>query len=252
MKSNVEWKKWGEIDPLYAVASWKNRERTGSNPWTDEEFYNLGRSDWNDFQKHWKQYGLDFGHCIEIGCGAGRITAQLSAHFEHVSAFDVSEHQIDYAKKRLAAANVDFQTTNGLQIPLPDQQATAAFSVHVFQHFESHRDALLVFRELHRTLKPGGTLMVHLPIYDLPDVKIAALFRRALVFTKRLSDLKAGVHRALMVRGKARPVMRRLRFERAKLIEMVQSIGFVDIEFHLFPVQSNGSYHEFLFSTKPR
>jgi len=43
MKSNQEWMQWGKVDPLYAVASWKDRERSGSNPWTDEEFYAIGQ-----------------------------------------------------------------------------------------------------------------------------------------------------------------------------------------------------------------
>jgi hypothetical protein len=44
--------------------------------------------------------------------------------------------------------------------------------------------------------------------------------------------------------------MRRLRFDRHQLLNQLQKIGFSRIEFRMFPVQSNQSYHEFLFATK--
>ena len=43
MKSNTEWKIWGKYDPLFGVANWRGRERTGTNSWTDEDFYSLGQ-----------------------------------------------------------------------------------------------------------------------------------------------------------------------------------------------------------------
>src|SRR5438094_7720902 len=42
--SNVEWQRWGEIDPLYGVAATTGRARSGPHPWTDEEFYERGRT----------------------------------------------------------------------------------------------------------------------------------------------------------------------------------------------------------------
>ena len=40
---------WGKTDPLFAVASWENRNREGTSPWTEDEFFQLGKSDWQDF-----------------------------------------------------------------------------------------------------------------------------------------------------------------------------------------------------------
>jgi len=86
MKSNIEWEKWGERDPLYAVAAWPGKEKGNKNTWTDDEFYELGASDWEDFLRHWRHYRLRPAHCLEIGCGAGRITKQMSQTFERVTA----------------------------------------------------------------------------------------------------------------------------------------------------------------------
>ena len=250
MKSNTEWQKWGERDPLFAVSAWPGKQRGEPAAWTDEEFYELGRSDWEDFYTHWQQYGVDRRHCIEIGCGAGRITKQLAVCFQHVTALDVSEHQLAYAKTRLETANVNFVLTNGLDIPLDDGTCTGAFSSHVFQHFDSHQEAYDVLREVHRVLRAGGTLMVHLPIYHFPDMPVARLFPPIISFVKRVGDLRAAANRRLLMKGHWTFVMRRLRFEKNQLISALRSIGFSAVEFRSFAVRSNGDYHEFAFATK--
>ncbi|HEY4416355.1 MAG TPA: hypothetical protein VGO57_11745, partial [Verrucomicrobiae bacterium] len=93
-------------------------------------------------------------------------------------------------------------------------------------------------------------LMIHLPLYDLPDAKVSILFPPIIAFAKHLSDLKAAVDRRHLLKGKWKPVMRRLRFDRQQLINQLQNMGFSRIEFRKFSVQSNHSYHEFVFATK--
>jgi ubiquinone/menaquinone biosynthesis C-methylase UbiE len=257
MKSNIEWEKWGEHDPLYAVASWPGKERGSSNAWTDAEFYELGRSDWADFLKHWQQYGLKPGHCVEIGCGAGRMTKQLAGTFQRVTGVDVSQHQLDYARGHISASNVTLTITDGTRLPVADRSCDAAFSTHVFQHFESHNDALQVFREIHRGLVEGGTLMIHLPLYDLPEVEasmilapVAFLCKKLNDLHKRLSDLKVAIRRRQLRKGKWKSVMRMLYFDRRRLIRELRDIGFSDIEFSMFAMRSNNDYHGVVLATK--
>ena len=240
----------GERDPLYAVATWQGKERGTPNAWTDEEFYQLGHADWSDFLRHWQHYGLNRGTCIEIGCGAGRITKQLGQCFQHVTGLDVSQHQLDYARAHVSASTVTFTLSDGTRLPVADGACDAVFSVQVFQHFESLDDAYAVFQDIHRALTPNGTLMIHLPLYTLPDTKVSKLFPPVIGFAKRLSDLKAALDRHSLLKGKWKPVMRRLRFDRHQLINRLQDMGFSRIEFRMFPVQSNNSYHEFVFATK--
>ena len=59
MKSNIEWKKWGQVDPLYAVATWPGKQKGSEKPWTDDEFYALGASDWQDFHSKWQSFGYE-------------------------------------------------------------------------------------------------------------------------------------------------------------------------------------------------
>ena len=250
MKSNVEWKKWGEKDPLYAVATWQGKERGAREAWTDDEFYSLGKSDWEDFESHWKDYGLHGGSCIEIGCGAGRITKQLGQYFLNVTGTDVSQHQLDYARKHINSENVTVTLTDGSHLPFADGTYDAAFSVHVFQHFESRDDAYGIFQEIHRVLKENGSLMVHLPLYNLPDSKVSILFKPVLAFEKILGDVKAAYNRKQLLKGLWKPMMRRLRFERNHLIDFLEKIGFERVEIHGFRVRSNRDYHEFVLATK--
>jgi ubiquinone/menaquinone biosynthesis C-methylase UbiE len=245
MKSNKEWKQWGKVDPLFAVATWEGRNKDGQNPWTDEEFYALGQSDWDDFFAQWLQYGCDNRHCIEIGCGAGRLTKYIAETFDQVTALDVSKDQINYARSRINHPNITFCVTDGTEFPSVSNSATAVFSAHVFQHFDSLSDVERVFREAHRALSPGGTIMVHLPIYSLPQSPLQPAFRSLIAASKHVGSLRAEINRK---RGKL--IMRGLACERSWLIQRFEEIGFRQLEFRTFQVQSNQSWHDFVFSRK--
>jgi len=245
VKSNQEWKGWGKVDPLFAVASWKDREKSGNNPWTDDEFYALGRSDWEDFFAQWQQYGCDARHCIEIGCGAGRLTRCIAGTFDQVTALDVSEDQINYARSRIDHPNVAFRVTNGVDFPSNSESVTALFSAHVFQHFDALSDVERVFREAHRALSPSGTIMVHLPIYSLPQSPLQPALRSMIAASKQMGNLKAVVNRKL---GKL--IMRGLACERPWLARCLAEMGFRNIEFRTFQVRSNQSWHDFVFAKK--
>src|SRR5437763_371918 len=148
LSSNIEWKAWAERDPLYAVASCPSKRKEGPAPWTDDEFYELGRSDWQAFHAHWRDYGFSGHSCVEVGCGAGRISKQLVQHFKVVYALDISQHMLEYARQRVTESNVKFLLTPGAEIPLPNSLVTAAFSCHVFQHFNSLEVARRYFSEI--------------------------------------------------------------------------------------------------------
>ena len=245
MKSNTEWIKWGRKDPLFGVSSWQGREKGGVNPWTDEEFYALGQSDFADFISCWNSFGYDRAHCVEIGCGAGRITKYLAGAFDRVSALDVSEDQIEYARSHIDRSNVDYFKVNGTDIPLEAASATAVFSVHVFQHFDSEKEAAKVFREIHRVLNPGGTLMIHLPMHRLPKYPVAPLLAGIISLWKTVGTIKADLNRKA---GKM--IMRGLSYDRTQLAALLQTLGFTEIEFRAFQVKSNRDWHDVVLARK--
>jgi len=247
LKSNLEWEKWGEIDPLFGVASWSNKSKDGKEPWTDEEFYTMGESDWNDFVKFWEEYGLNNHSCLEIGCGAGRITKSMSNYFKSVEAIDVSKGMIEYAQK-LKLPNVRFSVSNGITIPLNDNSIHNVFSCHVFQHFDSLEVAKEIFNEIHRVLLINGTLMIHLPIFNWPQYP--KLFSKIYKLIKIIGQIRANLKRKLMKFNLSKPIMRGLYYDYNFIFSALPKIGFKDIRIVIFTVRSNNAIHPFIFARK--
>ena len=254
LKTNAEWIEWGRRDPLFGVASWANKHADGATPWKEDEFYALGASDWRDFESHWNAYRYTPGTFVEIGCGAGRITNQLSQTFQNGHALDVSEDMIRYARAHVTRGNVEWHLAEGLTIPLGDNTVDAAFSCHVLQHLPSPVVGYAYFREILRTLKPGGSLMVHLPVHIYPagiSSKFAALcdfmHRRLL---QPVLAMKSGIQRLRMKRGGI-PPMHATSFELSELYNSLVKIGFERVEIIAFPTRSNGALHPFVLATKP-
>lgn len=245
LKSNTEWKKWGKEDPLLAVASWANKQKDGAAPWTDEEFYALGLSDWHDFWRHWQQYGVNTESCLEVGCGAGRITKQLGQTFRQVKAVDVSEDMIRRAEKAVGA-NVEFTVIDGIHLPQPDSSIKAVFSTHVLQHLDAVEFGYAYFREFYRVLDSDGTLMVHLPLYSIPGGPLESLLVGSVRSTfRKMGDMRAAIKRRAGVK-----IMRGTRYPMNGLYAFLSGLGFKEIEFRIFPTRSNGDLHPFVFASK--
>ena len=249
VKSNVEWKFWGKHDPLWGVAALQGRNKDGQNPWSDEEFYELGRMDWSDFIIHWEKYGLESNVAVEIGCGAGRITKPMAAYFHQVYAFDVSEDMITYASKNISDENVEFKLSNGSEIPVATKSVNSVFSTHVFQHLDSLDDAALYFREIARVLVPGGTMMIHLPVYSWP-YGMGKWVERVYQLIKVAGNLRAELKRYILKKGGSAHLMRMRSYSIDNLYTLLPKFGFEHIEICIFTTTSNNAPHPFVFARK--
>jgi ubiquinone/menaquinone biosynthesis C-methylase UbiE len=245
LASNREWKKWGEMDPLFAVAAWKGKNRGSSDAWTDEAFYRLGELDWKDFAEHWERFGVQKDSCLEIGCGAGRITRHLASYFKEVHAIDVSEKMIAYAKLH-TSPSVVFQLSNGTQIPVATGSVSSVFSAHVFQHLGSLSIVDNYFAEVARIMKPHGSLMIHVPISRWPlSSRILNVAHLAL---KSIERVKTSGRRILMEYGLRRPIMPLLSCPIEYFFDTMPRHGFGNVELAVFPTKSNNDPHPFVFA----
>jgi SAM-dependent methyltransferase len=224
-------------DVLYHICTWP--EKRGL--WTEEDFYEAGRSDWDDFVCQWRHYDEALGGtCVEIGCGAGRVTSALAPFFEHVVALDVSPDMIERAQRH-CPPNVEFRRVDGPQIPLAEHSVDAVFSVHVLQHLESTDVMAAYLAEALRVLRPGRTLMVHIMLIDgKPSL------RRRLAYEWRLRR-----SRMALGRGEEHTSVRMTLLTTQAALDLLTRTGFVDVELRMFPVRSNGYHHAFWLARRP-
>lgn len=255
-KSNAEWEVWGSTDPLYGVASWDGKGKDGNRPWTREEFLAQGEADWWEFLRHWEGYDVELkepNHVLEIGCGAGRLTWPMTSHFAQVVGVDISASMIEEARKvgefYATGADPDFRIGDGAVLPAIGDSFDGVFSTHVFQHLETKADALTLWTEAYRVLKPGGTAMVHLPIRIWP----AGLERLEWVYAlkRKLGDVKAARARQKMILNGGPPIMRGQSYDWDELEADLRFIGFVDVRLSIFRLASDGGMHHVVFARKP-
>jgi ubiquinone/menaquinone biosynthesis C-methylase UbiE len=228
--------------PLYYILTWPDIA-----DWSEEEFYETGRQEWQDFRDQWMHYaGGDLsGNCLEIGCGAGRFTRQLSEEFDSVEALDVSADFIDRARAA-CGDNATFHQVDGTEIPLADASVDAAFSVHVLQHLKDFEEVTGYLREVRRVLTPGGTAMLHIM---LASSETGPIWTRRGVVWRELSLWRS---RRALRRGRETRGMRMRMYRYEDVYAALDRIGFEDVELRLFPVRTNGFPHSFWMVTAPR
>lgn len=94
----------------------------------------------------------------DVGGGTGFMTAGLAPLVRQVDLLDGSAAMLDVARRNLAQFNnVDFHLADGLALPLPDSSLDAAFANMYLHHCP---DPLAAIREIVRTLRPGGRLVI--------------------------------------------------------------------------------------------
>ena len=233
--TNREWRTLAADDPLYAIAAWPGKERGG---WKRDEFYAEGLREWRDFKRVWSQYATLGGTCVEIGCGAGRITNGLVDTFEHVVGLDVSDRMIELARRAVPAAR--FLEVDGTTIPLEDAEVDAVFTCHVLQHLDTSANVASYLAEAFRVLRPGGTAMVHLLLAGPSRSVPRRLMGEARLRASRMLNANRGAYARV----------RRYRADEVRA--MLEASGFRDVELREFRLLGGtSSPHSFWLGRKP-
>lgn len=100
---------------------------------------------------------------IDVGCGEGKFTRALTAHFDEVHGVDVKESSIAKAQAGAQAQGKDvkFQVASGQSLPFPDQYFDAVVFSNSLHHMPDPAAALA---QAARVLKSGGLLYVMEPV----------------------------------------------------------------------------------------
>jgi SAM-dependent methyltransferase len=94
---------------------------------------------------------------FELGCGVGRIGAELAGEVARWHGLDISENMLDVARSRLhGIGDARFDALSGPRLPmLADASQDKGYCIAVFIHMDKE-DMVLYLREVARVLRPGG------------------------------------------------------------------------------------------------
>lgn len=141
------------------------------NRWPEDEFFQRGRDEIDGLLA-----SLDVepsGTALDFGCGVGRLTQALAAHFDRAVGVDVSAEMIARAEGFNDNPRVSFRLNDASDLAqLPTGSFDFVYSMIVLQHMPSRLAGRYV-RDFIRVLRPGGLAVFQAPegtdyIHPLP------------------------------------------------------------------------------------
>jgi SAM-dependent methyltransferase len=158
-----DWEDLARLDPQWAILA-GDAERFGG--WDDDAFWATGRREVEKALRRADKLGhpVPRGRALEFGCGTGRVTRALAAHFDACLGLDISPHMVEQARSANAdVPNVAFEVNVGERIAAPSGAFDLVYTRLVLQHVPGRAAILAYVRELTRVLAPGGLLLFQLP-----------------------------------------------------------------------------------------
>ncbi len=149
----------------------------------------------------------NYGEILDAGCGLGVFAFELARRFPraNVLGIDLLPSMVqgaEHIRRKVGLENLRFQMTDLRDLPVGDR-FDLAICVDILEHIEDDVSAL---QSLHRLLRPGGILVLHVP----------ALYRRYPVWRKQQN---------FDVQGHVRPG-----YQIADIREKVRKVGFLCLE----------------------
>ncbi|MFY9588465.1 MAG: class I SAM-dependent methyltransferase [Actinomycetota bacterium] len=156
------WNRLGREDPLWAVYS--DPEKRGSR-WDIDAFLETGVTEITHMLEEARACGLDpRGRALDFGCGVGRLTQALAAHFDEVWGVDVAPSMIEEAERinRFPdRVHYRLNTVDDLST-FEDDRFGLVYSSITLQHIEPGF-ARRYIAEFYRVTKPGGAVIFAIP-----------------------------------------------------------------------------------------
>lgn len=94
---------------------------------------------------------------VDVGCGPGPYTEELSRHAELVLGVDLSAGMLAEARARTHAGRFVASVADASALPLGDTSVDVVLAAHMLYHVT---DIDAAVAEFHRVLRPGGSLLV--------------------------------------------------------------------------------------------
>ncbi|MDQ6885420.1 MAG: class I SAM-dependent methyltransferase [Candidatus Dormibacteraeota bacterium] len=157
------WDGLAATDPLWAVLTDPTKK---GNRWDLREFMATGVTEIEALLARIRQleYPLRQARALDFGCGVGRLTQALAAHFGEVVGVDISSKMLEVARAHNAHGDrcryVVNDTTDLRQFP--DGQFDLVYSNITLQHVPA-RYSKTYIGEFLRVLAPGGVAVFQIP-----------------------------------------------------------------------------------------
>jgi SAM-dependent methyltransferase len=157
------WDAAGKDDPFWSVLSVRDKQK---NRWEPQEFLQTGVDEINQVMTHLNELALDVPprRALDFGCGPGRLTQALAAHFEQVDGVDISPSMIALAERlnqQSDRCRYHLNERDDLS-RFADQTFDFVYSSITLQHV-GPANARSYLKEFIRVLVPGGVLVFQLP-----------------------------------------------------------------------------------------
>jgi 2-polyprenyl-3-methyl-5-hydroxy-6-metoxy-1,4-benzoquinol methylase len=104
---------------------------------------------------------------LDVGCGRGELVIQSALRGADAWGIDYAQAAVDIAERALASADdaaladrMHVRQADVKALPFTDGYFDAVFMMDVVEHLYPH-ELSAAFDELHRTIRPGGLLVMH-------------------------------------------------------------------------------------------
>ena len=107
---------------------------------------------------------------LELGCGSGEASIYFAKHGALSTATDISGGMLEVVKKLAAKHEVKVETKKSASYPLdfPDDHFDFVYAANVLHHVDLEPSLI----EIHRVLKPGGSLISWDPLDHNPIINV--------------------------------------------------------------------------------
>lgn len=139
---------------------------------------------------------------LHAGCGSGQVDAQLSREME-ITAVDISLPALESYRRNNPQAR-EVRHGDILQLRgVAEASFDGAYNLGVVEHF-THEQIVRILREMGRTVKPGGKVVIFWPHRRATSVFFLKLVHRVLDYFKKPSDSRVRLHPAEITLLKSR------------------------------------------------
>ncbi|CAM3708855.1 class I SAM-dependent methyltransferase [Nocardiopsis rhodophaea] len=158
-----DWTRLGSTEPLWAVCVDPSKRGGG---WDDDEFLASGAAEIDGAMRRLEELGIRpaGGRALDFGCGAGRLSNALAAHFTSVVGVDISEPMLAEARRLdRSGGRIEFRLNDTTDLrAFPDNAFDLVYTDLVLQHLPPDL-AEGYLREFCRVIRPGGAMVIGIP-----------------------------------------------------------------------------------------